>query len=68
MLGKKTCADVDKEQTFKSNMMTLAFDDSEDHIVSMRLMNLVGKEMLNLKVAETLKKLQSKKIILEGVK
>ena len=68
MLGKKTCADVDKKQTFKSNMTTLAFDDSEDHIVSMRLMNLVGEEMLNLKVAETLKKLQSKKIILEGVK
>ena len=31
---EKTCSDVDNEQTFKSNMMTLAFDGSEDRLAS----------------------------------
>ena len=43
---EKTCSDVDNEQTFKSNMMTLAFDGSEDHLASKKLTDLVGEEML----------------------
>ena len=39
---EKTCSDVDNEQTFKSNMMTLAFDGSEDHLASKKLTDLVG--------------------------
>ena len=46
---EKTCSDVDNEQTFKSNMMTLAFDGSEDHFASKKLMDLVG-EMLIINV------------------
>ena len=42
---EKTCSDVDNEQTFKSNMMTLAFDGSEDHLASKKLTDLVGEEM-----------------------
>ena len=42
---EKTCADVDNEPTFKSNMMTLALDGSEDHLASNKLMNLVSEEM-----------------------
>ena len=44
----KTCSDVDNEQAFKTNMMTLAFDGSEDHLASIKLMHLVGDEMLNI--------------------
>ena len=43
---EKICSDVDNGQTFKSNMMTLALDGSEDHFASKRVMDLVGKEML----------------------
>lgn len=50
----------------RSNMMTLARDDSEDHIASNKLMNLVGEEMLKLKVPQTLKELQSNLIKPEG--
>ena len=37
---EKTCSDVDSEQTFKSNMMTLVFDGTEEHLASKKLMNL----------------------------
>ena len=50
----------------RSNIMTLARDDSEDHIASNKLMNLVGEEMLKLKVHQTLKELQSYLIKPEG--
>ena len=43
---EKTSSDVDNEQIFKSNMMTLAFDGSEDHLASKKLTDLVGEEML----------------------
>ena len=45
-IWEKTCSDVDNQQTFKSNMMTLAFDGSEDHLASKKFMDLVGEEML----------------------
>ena len=45
----KTCSDVDNEQTFKSNMMTLGFDGSEDNLATKKLMKLVGEEMLIFK-------------------
>ena len=34
----KTCSDVDNEQTFKLNTMTLAVDGNEDHLASEKLM------------------------------
>ena len=43
---EKTYSDVGNEQTFKSNMMTLAFDGSEDHLASKKLTDLAGEEML----------------------
>ena len=72
---EKTCSDIDNGQTFKSNMMTLAFDGSEDHLASKKLMNLVGKEMLifreqSLKSTApvTIKELHSKITKPEGVR
>ena len=43
---EKTCSDVDNEQIFKSNMMALDFNGSDDHLDSKKLMDLVGEEML----------------------
>ena len=43
---EKTCSDTDNEHTFKSNMMTLAFDESENNLANKRLMDLLGEEIL----------------------
>ena len=43
---EKTCSDVDNEQIFKSNMMALDFNGSDDHLDSKKLIDLVGEEML----------------------
>ena len=71
---EKTCSDVNCEQTYKSNMMTLAFDGSEDHLASKKLMDLVGEEMLVFReqllkstAPDTLKQLRSKITKPEGV-
>ena len=72
---EKTCSDIDNEQTFKSNMMTLAFDGSEDNLVSKKLMDLVGEEILIFReqllkstAPATIKELRSKKTKPEGVR
>ena len=71
----ETCSDGDNEQTFKSNMMTLAFDGSEDHIASKKLMILVEEEMLIFReqlltstAPATTKELRSKITKPEGVR
>ena len=71
----KTCSDVDNEQAFKTNMMTLAFDGREDHLASRKPMHLVGDEMLKFraellqsKAPQTIKELRSTITKPEGVK
>ena len=60
---------IDNVLVFKRNMITLKLDGSEDHLASRKLMDLVGKEMvqfrehlLKSKSCTTLKQL-CKKII-----
>ena len=72
---EKTCSDVDNQQTFKSNMMTLIFDESGDHLASKKLMSFVGEEMLifreqllNSTAPGTIKELPSKIPKHEGVR
>ena len=55
-LEMKWCAKVNNENVFKTNMITIALDSSEDHLVSKKLMDLVGTEMLEFR-----KKLLEKK-------
>ena len=45
----KWCAKVNNENVFKTNMITIALDSSEDHLVSKKLMDLVGTEMLEFR-------------------
>ena len=42
----ETCAKVNNKNVFKTNMITFAFDGSEDHLESKKLMDLVGTETL----------------------
>ena len=42
----ETCAKVNNENVFKTNMITIAFDGSEDHLESKKLMDLDGTETL----------------------
>ena len=63
------------EQTFKTNMTTLALDGSEDYLASQKLTNLVGEEMLLFrkkllvsKPAATLREVRSQMSKPEGVK
>ena len=70
----ETCAKVNNGNIFKTNMITIALDDSEDHLASKKLMDLVGTEMLELqekllesKPVSTLKKLRLQMIKPEGV-
>ena len=44
-----TCAKVTNENIFKTNMITIAFDGSRDHLASIKLMDLVGTEMLKFR-------------------
>ena len=37
---------IDCEDVYNKIMMTLAFDSSEDHLASKKIMDLVGKEMI----------------------
>ena len=71
----ETCANVDNEFVFKTNMITLALDGSEDHLASRKLMDLIGKEMLEFrenllssKPAATLKELRAQMIKPEGLR
>ena len=54
----ETCAKVNNENVFETNMITIALDGSEDHLASKKLMDLVGTEMLKLRK----KLLQSKPV------
>ena len=71
---EKTCSDVDNEQTFNSNMMTLAFDGSGDHFASKKLMDLVGEmlifreQLLTSTALATIKKRRSEITKPEGVR
>ena len=68
----ETCSDGDNEQTFKSNMMTLAFDGSEDHIASVVLveeeMLIFREQSLTSTAPATTKELRSKITKPEGVR
>ena len=71
---KETCQDVDGELAFKQNMVTIAFDGSEDHLVSAKLMDLVGEDMkafraelLKSKVPHTFRELERLMTPPEGV-
>ena len=39
----ETCANVNNEFVFKTKMITLALDGSEDHLASRKVMDLIGK-------------------------
>ena len=43
--SKNTHQNLDEELVFKQNMAIIAFDGSEDHLVSPKLMDLVGEDM-----------------------
>ena len=45
----ETCTNVNNKFVFKTNMITLALDGSEDHLASRKLMDLIGKEMLEFR-------------------
>ena len=71
----ETCANVNNEFVFKTNMITLALDGSEDHLASRKLMDLIGNKMLEFrenllssKPAATLKELHAQMIKPEGVR
>ena len=46
---KETLGQVDNEHVFRTNMITLALDGSEDHLASQKLIDLVGPEMLQFR-------------------
>ena len=43
---------TDSVDAYKNTMMTLAFDGSEDHLASKKLIDLVSKEMLARRLSE----------------
>ena len=68
-------AKVNNENVFKTNMITIALDGSEDHLASKKLMDLVGieilecrKKLLESKPVSTLNKLRLQIIKPEGVR
>ena len=71
----ETCAKVNNGNVFKTNMITIALDDSEDHLASKKLMDLVETEMLEFrkkllesKPVSTLNELRLQMIKPEGVR
>ena len=69
-----TCAKVNNENFFKTNMITIVLDGSEDCLASKRLMDLVGTEMLEFrkkllecKPVSTLKELRLQMIKREDI-
>ena len=46
---KETLRQVDNEHVFRTNMITLVLDGSEDHLASQKLMHFVGPEMLQFR-------------------
>ena len=67
-------AKVSNENVFRTNMVAIVFDGSEDHLASKTLMDLVGTEMLEFqkkllesKPVSTLKELRLQMIKPEGV-
>ena len=71
----ETCAKMNNEYVFKTNMITIALDGSEDHLASKKLMDSVGTEMLELrkkllesKPVSTLKELPLQMVKSEGVR
>ena len=72
---KETLRQVDNEHVFRTNMITLALDGSEDHLASQKLMDLVGPEMLQFReelvtseAVASLKELRKQMIKPEGVR
>ena len=66
---------MNNENVFKTNMITISLDGSEDHLASKKLMELVGTEMLEFrkkllesKPVSTLKKLRLQMVKPEGVR
>ena len=45
----ETCAKVNNENIFKTNMTTIVLDGSDNHLASKKLMDLVGTEMLEFR-------------------
>ena len=45
----ENCANVKNEDGFKTNMITIALDDSEDHSTSKKLIELVRTEMMEFR-------------------
>ena len=43
------CAKVNNENVFKTNRVKIALDNSEDHLASKNLMDLVGTQMLEFR-------------------
>ena len=71
----ENCANVKNEDDFKTNMITIALDESEDHSTSKKFIELVGTEMLEFrkkllesKPVSTLKELRLQMIKPEGVR
>ena len=71
---EKTFQNVDRELAFEQNMVVIAFDGSEDHLVSTKLMDFVGKDMkafradlLKSKVSENFRDLEMLMAPSEGV-
>ena len=71
----ETCAKVNNENLFKTNMITIALDGSEDQLASKNLMDLVGTETLEFwkklrgcKPVSTLKELRLQIMKPEGVR
>ena len=71
----ETCVKMNNENVFKTNMITILLDGSEDHLASKKLMEPVGteilefrKKLLESKPVSTLKKLRLQMIKPEGVR
>ena len=70
----ETCAKLNNQNVFKTNMITIALDDSEDRLARKKLMDLVGtaqlefrKDLLESKPVSTLKELRLQMIKPESI-
>ena len=66
---KESCANVNNKLVFKTNIITLTLDGSEDHLASTKLVDLIEKVMLEFrkqllssKPAATLKELRAQRL------
>lgn len=44
-LWKEACANINNKLGFKTNMITLALDGTEDHLTSTKFMDVIVKEI-----------------------